>query len=118
MPKIEGVACWYKNLVAEAEMLKTEKMNLAERQARAERQAEGLKVYLANALAGNKFETPKVKVGFRKSTSVNITDEAAVPDEFCKITRTVSKSSILDALKAGATVAGAEIVEKQNVQIK
>ena len=41
--KIEGVACWIKDLKAEAEAIKTEKQALAERQKVAENKVESLK---------------------------------------------------------------------------
>ncbi|MBR7083700.1 MAG: siphovirus Gp157 family protein, partial [Oscillospiraceae bacterium] len=41
--KIENVACWIKNLTAEAEAIKAEKEKLAERQKQAEAKAESLK---------------------------------------------------------------------------
>ena len=52
--KLENVACWIKDLKAEAEAIKTEKQILANRQKVAENKAESLKKYLAYALDGKK----------------------------------------------------------------
>ena len=73
--KIENVACWIKDLKVEAEAIKTEKQALAERQRVAENKAESLKKWLAYALQGEKFKTPKCAISFRKTESVEVTDE-------------------------------------------
>lgn len=67
-----------------------------------------------------KIETPTLKLSFRKSESVEITDETSVPGEFVesKIVHTISKTKIKEALKAGKAVAGAVLNSKQNLQIK
>ena len=44
--KIENLACWYKNLVADAEALKAEKNAFAEREKSARNKAEQIKSYL------------------------------------------------------------------------
>ena len=73
--KIENVACWIKELKAEAEAIKAEKLALAERQKVAENKAESLKKWLAFALNGEKFKTAKCSVSFRKTESVEVTEE-------------------------------------------
>ena len=73
--KIENVACWIKELKAEAEAIKAEKLVLAERQKVAENKAESLKKWLAYALNGEKFKTAKCSVSFRRSESVEVTEE-------------------------------------------
>lgn len=117
--KIENIACWIKNLNADAEAFKTEKQSFADRQKAAENKAESLKKYLANYLAGQKFSTPKVAISFRKTSSVNVTDISQLPKEFLKFADpTPDKTAIKNAIKAGTTVTGAEIVEGQSISIK
>lgn len=117
--KIENIACWIKNLNADAEAFKAEKQSFADRQKAAENKAESLKKYLANYLAGQKFSTPKVAISFRKTSSVNVTDVSQLPEEFLKFADpTPDKTAIKNAIKAGTTVAGAEIVEGQSISIK
>lgn len=117
--KIENIACWIKNLTAEAEALKKEKQALAHRQTVAENKAESLKRRLASYLAGQKFSTSKVAISFRKTSSVNVTDIEQIPEEFLKYADpTVDKPAIKSAIKAGAVIAGAEIVEGQSISIK
>lgn len=118
--KCENIALYYKNVVAEAEMVKAEAKNLTERQKRLENKAESLKKYLAYALGGEKFSTPKVVVSYRKSESVKIDDDYAIPDKWCELSvlKKPNKKLIKEALKKGEHIAGAELVEKNNINIK
>lgn len=65
-----------------------------------------------------KIEVGTFKVGFRKSTSVVIDEETAIPSEFIKITTSVDKKSIGDALKSGIAVGGAHLETKLNISIR
>ncbi len=121
--KAESVACYIKNLDAFAGDLKAEEANLAERRKSAEKRVENLKKYLTScldAVGRDKVETAKVRVSFRKSVSVSIDDEQAVPADF--IVETVStkpdKTAIKKAIQAGQEIAGASLVENRNIQIK
>lgn len=118
--KIEGVGLWIKNLEAEAAAVKAEKDNMADRQKRLERKAESLKKYLGYALQGEKFSTPKIALSWRRSESVVITDEALLPENCLNVvvTKRPDKKVIKDALKAGKEIMGAELVTKNNLQIK
>lgn len=118
--KIEGVGLWIKNLTAEAEAVKKEKDAMADRQRRLEKKVESLKRYLEYALQGEKFSTPRISMSFRKSESVFIPDEAQLDDRFVNVTmvKKPDKKLIKDSLKAGLEVPGAELVTKQNLQIK
>ncbi len=67
-----------------------------------------------------KISLPSIKISFRKSSSVNIFDEDAIPEEY-KVKKevvTISKTKIGDAIKAGIEVPGANIVHDQNIQFK
>ena len=98
---------------------KKDKQSFADRQKAAENKAESLKKYLANYLAGQKFSTPKVAISFRKTSSVNVTDMSLLSIEYLKFADpTPDKTAIKNAIKAGASVAGAEIVEGQSISIK
>ena len=118
--KIEGVGLWIKNLTAEAEAVKKEKDAMADRQKRLEKKIESLRRYLEYALQGEKFSTPRIAMTFRRSESVFIPDEALLDDRFMNITlsKKPDKKLIKDTLKAGKEVPGAELVTKQNLQIK
>lgn len=67
-----------------------------------------------------KIETPTLRLSFRKSEAVEITNDFAIPKEFIdvKITESFSKTKIKEAIKAGKVVPGAELVERKNLQIR
>lgn len=122
--KIENVACWIKELKAEAEAIKAEKLALAERQKVAENKAESLKKWLAYALQGEKFKTAKCSVSFRKSESVEVTDEGLSNlmkehDELLTYKAPEpNKKAIKDALKDGLSVAGVRLECNTSVIIR
>mgnify|MGYP000583482179 CR=1 FL=1 len=67
-----------------------------------------------------KIETPLIKLSFRNSESVEITNESQLDACFI-VTKTVStpdKKAIKDAIKNGELVCGATISYNKNLQIK
>ena len=117
--KVENVCLWIKNLKAEAEALKVEKDAFAQRQKAAENKMESLKRYISGYLEGAKFETSRVKVSFRKSESLEVSDINGIPDEFLKFKEPeVDKTALKNALKSGMQFDGVSLVQKQNIQIK
>jgi hypothetical protein len=68
----------------------------------------------------NRLETPPLKISFRKSESVEIDDESAISFAYLKekITYTIDKTAIKEAIKKGEVVAGARLQVNQNIQIK
>lgn len=117
--KVEGIALWIKNLVAEAKMVKEEKDNLAARQKACENKAESLKKYLASALGGEKFKTSKVSISYRKSKSVEVEDITLLDDDYLKFKEPeADKTKIKKALEDGISLEGVSLVEKNNIQIK
>ena len=125
--KIENIACYYKNLVSDAEAIKAEKDALTERQKAAENKAARLKEYLSYALRGEKFSTPKCAVTFRKTTSVNV-DNPSAAIEWAEMNGhkecvrykapEISKSELGKVLKTGQEVPGAALVEGLSVGVK
>lgn len=117
--KVENIACWIKNLRSDADALKAEEQALAGRRKAAENKAESLKKYLSGYLAGQKFSTAKVAVSFRATSSVYITDLSVLPEQYLRYRDPEpDKTAIKNAIKAGETVAGAEIVAGQSISIK
>ena len=117
--KIENICLFYKNLISDAEAIRAEEKKLAERRRACENHAERLKKYLADNLQGEAFKTPRAAVSWRRSTSVNVTDVFALPDEYIKMEDPKPiKAEIAKALKAGKEVAGAELVESQSMSIR
>lgn len=118
--KIENIVLWIKNLEYEASAIKDEESVLKQRRINKENLSERLKDYVGQLLDGMKFETPKCRVSFRRSTQVNIIDETAIPAEYTKteIVTKIDKKAIGDALKGGELIDGAELKENFNIQIK
>lgn len=123
--KIEGVALYIKELIAERDAIKAERDNLNERMKSKERKADSLKRYLAQSLAGEKFESPKVKVSYRKSQQVVLAGEF---DDWAKdnapdllSVSTVykpDKAAIKEAIKSGRHIEGAALIDNVSMQIK
>lgn len=110
--KISNVACWFKNLMAEAAALDTEAANLTKRKKACEAQAERLKDYLKMALNGQKFENERCKVSFRKtpeSVKFKDDDEKAFvawakekrPDLLTYAEPKANKTAIKEAINSG-----------------
>lgn len=117
--KLEAVGCYIKNLKAEAEALKTEEKAFAERRKRAENKAASLENYLANFLQGSPFETLRVKISFRKSEYLDISEGAVIPAEYLKYKEPeVNKAELKKAVKDGLALDGVQLVQKNNIQIK
>ena len=122
--KIENVVLWIKDLKAEAEAIKAEKLALAERQKVAENKVESLKKWVAYALGGQKFSTAKCAVSFRNTESVEVTEEGLenlMNDHDELLTYKApepNKKAIKDAIKDGLNVAGVQLVQNVSTIIK
>ena len=122
--KIENVVLWIKDLKAESEAIKAEKLALAERQKVAENKVEGLKKWVAYALGGQKFSTAKCAVSFRNTESVEVTEEGleALMKEHDELLTykapEPNKKAIKDAIKDGLSVAGVQLVQNVSTIIK
>ena len=121
--KIENVALYIKDITAFAESIKAEEQNLAQRRKSLENKAIHLKGYLTSCMemvGQTKFETAKVKLSFRNSKAVEITNETMLPSRYYAEKRTYvpDKVAIKEAIEEGDDVPGAELVERRNLQIK
>ena len=117
--KIENVALWIKELKAEAEALKAEKLAFAERQKVTENKMESLKKWLAYALNGEKFKTVRASVTFRTLDKVEIADIYKLDENYLRYKEPeADKDAIKKAIKAGQEVAGATLVPSTSVIIK
>ena len=108
--KIENLCLYAKSLRAEASAIKDEEKNLKERREAKENKADRIEDYIARNLNGAKFETPRVKISWRKSESVEILNEDAVPERFLdiQVVRKPQKAEIRKRLKE-AEAKGEEI---------
>lgn len=118
--KVEGLACYIKNKLAEAEAIYAEINVLSYRAGAMKKEAERCKAYLAGALYGEKFETPRCKITWRKSEICNVLNIDAVPEVFkrTKVTVDADKTAIKKAIKSGMDIPGAEVIQKLNMTLK
>ena len=120
--KIENIALYIKNMESLVVSLKAEEKALADRRRAREKRIENLKNYLTSSMVAaneNGIETSKVCISFRKSESV-VVNEALLDQKYFneKVTYTPDKTAIKKAIKDGATIDGAYIETKYNLQLK
>ena len=122
--KIENTGCYYKNLVAEANAIREEEVNLKRRREAVEHKAERIKNLLAYALKGDKFESPKVRCSYRKAKSVQVDGsfvawaQTHAADLLTYKEPTPNRTAIKAALKDGREIEHAEIVTNESLQVK
>jgi hypothetical protein len=119
--KISNVACWIKDLRAEAEAIKAEKQALDKRQKAAENKAESLKTWLSGILQGEKFKDARCSISYRRSERVDFADNFdlnTLPDYMKKVTIEPKKTEIKEFLKGGGEIEGVRIEENTSMTIK
>lgn len=120
--KLEGIALAVKNLTAEADAIKAEEKSLAERRKALEKRRDGLRRFLQDALNGEKFQTARCAVSYRKSQAVEIDPALFWEHPAAEFVRVADpepdKNAIKAALKEGAVVPGAELVETVSMQVR
>lgn len=123
--KVENIACCIKNLTADAKALKEEEAALSARRKTTEKKAERLKDYLTYALQGEKFQTAKCAVSFRKSTSVEVDDsfvewaQASGNEDLLRYKLPeVDKTAIKARLTSGEEIPCARFVQNTSITIK
>lgn len=124
--KIENAAKLYINLVSDAEQYGARKKHFQALEITAKKRAEGLKSYLAAALAGDKFKTADISIGYRTSEAISIANETAFlrwakenREDFLTIADPkINLDIVKRAIKAGEEVQGAVIEKRRNIQIR
>ena len=124
--KIENVACWVKNLSAEADAIREEENRLAKRRKLAETKAANLKAWLLAAMTREDGTTDKLKTGRvvvsvkRNPPSTVVDDEALLPWAYKTVKQIVAqdKAAIKAAILAGEEVPGAHLEYGRSVMIK
>ena len=122
--KIENIALYIKNQEAMVSAIREEEKALASRRRTCENRVERLKEYLKTALAGNRFQTAKCDIRFRKTSVVEIGDgfidwaEKNREDLLRYKLPEVDKTAVAKALKNGDIVPFTGITEKMGVTIK
>lgn len=128
--KADNIACWIKQLTAEAEAIKAEEDKLKARRTAKLKRAERLTEYLAECLTNagrTKIETPRNVISFRKTPPKVVFDNEkgfiewalSNADSFLHYGKpTVDKTAIRVALENGAEIEGVRIESSANIQIK
>lgn len=117
--KLENCCAAFKNYSAIAEAIKAEKQALAKRQQAAENAAERIRAWVQYALKeGEKLESPKHEVSWRASSAVEIIDESLIPLYYSEMIMKPRLKDIGAAIKSGAEVPGAKLVQRNNLTIK
>ena len=119
--KLEGYAMVIKNIESDIEGLKAEEKRLAERRKAMENNVKAMKASMQGTLLtveGNRLKTDKFTFSLRKSTAVVVHSDESIPEDFIRVTRTISKSEIAKVLKSGFEVPGAELTENQILNIR
>lgn len=117
--KIRNIACWIKNLSADIKAFDEEEKSFHIRKVTAKNKVESLKQYLADVLHGERIKDVEFSIGWRKSQSVEIDDNATIPTKFLiPVPDKIDKISLKEAMKHGAVLPGIRLVEKNNIQIR
>ena len=127
--KADNIACLLKSIDIDINGIKDEESKLAERRKRKQATYDRIKQYLSEELLKSgvaKVETARNMISFRKSETVEISDEKAFfewaanndGDFVIYSSPKPDKTAIKAAIKGGADIIGAQILEKQNIQIK
>lgn len=122
--KAVNVAKFLRNMEATAKAIKEAEAEMARRRKTLENRVNWLKGYLKGSMEAcgiSKIECPYFKLSIQKNPpAVNILDEAAIPEQYKEqvVTWKIHKTAIKDALKAGDTVPGAELMVGTRLAIR
>ena len=123
--KIENVACWVKNLSAEADAIREEENRLIKRRKAAETKAANLKAWLLAAMTRedgttDKLKTGRVSISVKRNPPSTVVDDDLLPSTYkvAKITYQANKELIKRELLSGGEVPGAHLEYGRSVVIK
>jgi chromosome segregation ATPase len=121
--KLCGIARVVKNLTADAEAIKAEEKRLSERRRATENNVQRLKEYAQRQMQMAQMQKAKDELftlSIQKNPpSVRITDESTIPAPY-RIPQPdkIDKRALLDELKAGAEIEGAELEQTEGLRIR
>lgn len=122
--KAESMAKLVKGIDGDVTALKEEENRLAKRRKALENKQTNIKQYLQNqfnVMGIDKVKTPLFTVALQNNPpSVNILDEDLIPEQYKKTVTTTSivKKDLLNALKEGQVIEGAEIKQGRSLRIR
>lgn len=122
--KATNVAKFMQNLESAARAIKEAEQQMARRRKAIEGRTQGLKDYLKHNMEASgitKIESPWFVLSIQKNPgAVEIADESLLPDDYKRevVSVKVDKVAIKDALKAGQSVPGAQLVQSTRLAIR
>ena len=117
--KIRNIACWIKNLLADARAYEEEEKTFATRKTAAKNKADSLKQYLSDCLHGEKIQDKEFSIGWRKSQRIHIDEGAVIPAAYLiPVPDKVDRQGLKDALRQGVLLPGITLMEYNNIQIQ
>ncbi len=119
--KLEAYAMVIKNIESDVEGIKSEEKRLAERRKVMENGVVRMKQAIAETLQNSgqdKVKTEKFTFSWRKSSKVEVSNIDSLPQQYVKVERTISRSELAKALKAGEQIEGAQLIENQLLSIR
>lgn len=122
--KIENLALLYKETRATAEAIKAETEKLIQRRRVLENNARRMQDYLARALDGEKFASPRCAVSYHRSEATETDPEFVAwarehrPELLMEQSPKIDTQQLKRELKNGLACDYARLVERQNVQVR
>lgn len=123
--KADGIAKLIKSLDYDADIFKAEEKRLADRRKAIENKRDRIKSYIKEQMekvGKDKIKLPTVTLALQNNPpAVQIMDDKAIPSKYITIIPeqyVADKKSILEALKAGEEVPGAEMTQGKHLRIR
>lgn len=119
--KLGACCAYYRELEADCAAIEVEISRLEERQKAAKKRLAEWKEYVGyNLGAGEKWKNNFFSLSWRESKAVAVSDEKAIPEFYWRVreVREIDKKAIAEDLKCGATIPGAALETRQNLQLK
>lgn len=119
--KLSACCAYYRELDAEVTAIDAEIDRLTNMRDRAAKRLSSWKDYLGQCLgAGEGWQGGMFKLSWRKSEAVKVLDEKQIDPLYWRerTVREVDKKAIAQDLKLGATIPGAVLEVRQNLQLK
>lgn len=120
--KLENVVLYIKNLMAENAAITAEIASFKDRMARNNAKIENLETWLAAATGGDKFQSARCSLSWRRSDRVDIAEDAVIPEKYMttktKTETNPNKTAIKAYLKSGGEIPGVKLIDVLNAQVK
>ena len=121
--KIDNIVCVIKEMQALSDAIKKEEEALNKRRKTLDKKIDWWKGYIAHSLelrGLEKLETPRNRLSFRTSKSVQVTNESLIDDRYfiTVLDKKLDKKMLLADLKSGAEIEGCVLMVKSNLQVK